>query len=559
MLALLISGLLLAFLVISIGHAAKSVMKLDGNSWDGVFLGFVVLNTICAWVSLILPVGIHLFTVLLVVTGLFALPRIRAVLATWREFRIDLAFLASLGILCTAAWLIASDFPKNLDTPLYHHQTVKWYEKYPVVPGLGNLHGRLAFNQNVFLLFSLTSLKDLFGQEIFSVNLVCFVIFSSYILTRIRDVHAVYGFKPIWFAYLLLALFLTRMPNLSSPSPDYLSQVLSFYIFARFIDMYLKGEESDYLCSPILLLLAVYAFTVKLSAPPMPLLFLIMLLMGKGPSIKAYVRILPAILLVIVPWMVRNVVMTGWLLFPFPSIDLFSFDWKIPYRDVLNEKISVTGWARIRGEQNYVKAYFMSLSEWFPVWYKEYFKLSLFEAVLTILGFLVPVVGFTGMLFGRIRPRPILVAVLATCAAGMLSWFWQAPTFRFGVGVISISAISFLLFFIPVPQSGLDFRGGMKPLQWVVAILTVLLMLWNKASLGVGEFAKPIGWERLLKPRLWNVQKTIEVKTAVNFEYSLPTQNDFCYDLDIPCTPYSDSTLALRGESLREGFRKGHH
>jgi hypothetical protein len=557
MLALSLSGLLLAFLMVFMGHAAKSALKLEGNVWDSVFLGMAVLNTLCAWVSLVIPVGIHLFAVLTFVTLLIAIPRIRRIRAVWRESGLEPGFLALLAVVCTAAWLIASDFPRNSDTPLYHLQTIKWYEQYPVVPGLGNLHGRLAFNQNVFLLFSLSSLKDVFGQEIFSVNLVVFVIFTSYILTRIRDVHAVYGYKPVWFAYLLLAVFFIRVPNLSSPSPDYLSQVLSLYIFARFMDMSLEEDESGYRSVPILLLLGIYSFTIKLSAAPMPLLVLVLFLMGKGPGIGSYLRLLPAILLIVVPWLARNVIMTGWLLYPFPSLDLFSFDWKIPFSEVVMEKVAVTGWARISGEENYVKAFHMPLSEWFPVWFRGIFKKSLFEAFLILLGFLAPVVGLIGMLMGWIRRTPLLVAVMVTCAAGMLSWFWLGPNFRFGVGVISISVISLLLFLSPLPKAGLYVRKGIKPLPWAVVLMTVFLLFRNAHSLGVGEYAKPIGPDRLYKPRLLKIEnQSFEMRKAVNFEYSLPALYQYCYDRALPCANLPDSTIALRGEGLRNGFRK---
>ena len=33
---------------------------------------------------------------------------------------------------------------------------------------------------------------------------------------------------------------------------------------------------------------------------------------------------------VLAPWLVRNVLISGWLIYPFAAIDLFSVDWKIP-------------------------------------------------------------------------------------------------------------------------------------------------------------------------------------------------------------------------------------
>ena len=55
----------------------------------------------------------------------------------------------------TAFWLANHSVrqPAIRDSGLYHLNAVRWAAEYPVVPGLGNLHGRLAFN-NSFFLFS---------------------------------------------------------------------------------------------------------------------------------------------------------------------------------------------------------------------------------------------------------------------------------------------------------------------------------------------------------------------------------------------------------------------
>ena len=40
---------------------------------------------------------------------------------------------------------------QEYDTGFYHLSSIKWASLYPVVPGLGNVHGRLAFNSTFFL------------------------------------------------------------------------------------------------------------------------------------------------------------------------------------------------------------------------------------------------------------------------------------------------------------------------------------------------------------------------------------------------------------------------
>src|SRR6478736_1562306 len=63
----------------------------------------------------------------------------------------------SLVLAVLALWLAfrALDFPRNYDSGLYHFATIRWIGEFPAVPGLANLHDRLAFNQSYFLFVAL--------------------------------------------------------------------------------------------------------------------------------------------------------------------------------------------------------------------------------------------------------------------------------------------------------------------------------------------------------------------------------------------------------------------
>lgn len=47
----------------------------------------------------------------------------------------------------------------HYDTGLYHAQSIRWVEEYGIVPGLGNLHSRLAYNSAAFCLSALYSMS----------------------------------------------------------------------------------------------------------------------------------------------------------------------------------------------------------------------------------------------------------------------------------------------------------------------------------------------------------------------------------------------------------------
>jgi hypothetical protein len=65
----------------------------------------------------------------------------------WRQLWIPIV------LLLMALWLAnrAIGPIQNGDTGLYHMAAVKWAASSAIVPGLGNLHGRLAYNSSFFL------------------------------------------------------------------------------------------------------------------------------------------------------------------------------------------------------------------------------------------------------------------------------------------------------------------------------------------------------------------------------------------------------------------------
>src|SRR5665811_349171 len=62
-----------------------------------------------------------------------------------------------------------------LDTQSYHAQNIQWIRKYAVVPGLGNVHDRFAFNSMFFVISALFTfqIKDIL---IFPLNGICYII-----------------------------------------------------------------------------------------------------------------------------------------------------------------------------------------------------------------------------------------------------------------------------------------------------------------------------------------------------------------------------------------------
>ena len=61
-------------------------------------------------------------------------------------------------ILAGIILILTMKAPEFVDTYLYHVQAIRWIEEYGVVPGLGNLHCRFAYN-SAFLVLRGTTLN----------------------------------------------------------------------------------------------------------------------------------------------------------------------------------------------------------------------------------------------------------------------------------------------------------------------------------------------------------------------------------------------------------------
>ena len=116
--------------------------------WSGWAFAILILQIWHLW----LKIDVWAFAVI-VALGIVGLLWNRRDL--WQVMRAGLRqnFWLAIIVLLLALWIAnrAIGPLQNGDTGLYHMGAVTWAASYPIVPGLGNLHERLAFNSTFFL------------------------------------------------------------------------------------------------------------------------------------------------------------------------------------------------------------------------------------------------------------------------------------------------------------------------------------------------------------------------------------------------------------------------
>ncbi len=525
----------------------------DSHSiFDKFWVGMSFLGALLLYASLFIPLNIWVLISILAISFGYWLINVSALKRLCRLIANSIsrltAFEKMIFALATIVVLIYSlSVPLSYDAGLYHLQSMLWSEKFSIVTGLANLHGRLGFNSSFFLLSTALQYHPEIYEPFFCINSAALLTLSFWIIYQITKTKNI-GIKLV-LAFILFITTFTFGTELSSSSTDVLPNILTIYLLLS-ITLEPKGVLKRAFA---ISLIASFCLTLKLSS--VAILLLIVLTLFTVYKQKTGKLILPILLVgifIAVPWLTRFVLLTGYLIYPFPAIDIFSVDWKIPIEMVTFEMESAYSWARIPGiAPQTVLA--MPLSEWVPIWWGN---LSLYKKLLYCFAIASPLM----LIFYKFYQQKIQILIWAIAFAGVTYGLATAPDLRFSFGFIAcsiaipaIALLSNIKKFAPRLEKGLIFVLLTIQLIFLTYIAGSQVLFYQTHS------AKPIV-HLLYKPQTVIMIKSVR---GIKFEeYQLgeytiykPIAVDQCYDQNIPCTPYYNSNLELRGTKLKDGFR----
>ena len=459
----------------------------------------------------------------------------------------------------------------HYDTGLYHAQSIRWIEEYGVVKGLGNLHCRLAYNSSSFALSALYSMAFLGGQSYhctagwlaFLLAAVCLRTGKSLRAGRLRTS----DFARVMCVYYLVNIF----DEMISPASDYFMVLVAFYIVIRWLDLSESGERAI-LPYGLLCVLGVFLMTVKLSAALILLLTVYpacrLLREKKWGETGVYLGLGIAAAL---PFFIRNVVISGWLVYPFTQIDWFDVAWKIPkgLADYDAREIQVWG----RGYTD-VAQFDRPMREWLPGWFRALpgsDKLLTLAAAAAVAAFLVQAAYLAvrwykgrqaATLTAAVQQDSVVPAALltvqGTAAASFVFWLCTSPLIRYGcVWVYLTSAVVFggiyegVMYFSGKgkAQGG---RGWRLAAGRVVSAFVILILVYKGFALAreiAGSYVNDY----------WLVQKDYENYETRSYEiegltFYCPVEGDQAGYDSFPSSP-QEAEIGLLGEGISDGFR----
>jgi hypothetical protein len=571
---IIIGGLLLfgmAFL--GIGLLFVKAESDQALNFDGAFRRFwlgvsVTIAFLQIW-HLFFPVTL-VCQIIVILAGLAGYIRSRSgILRTIKNFT-WLKVLSSFGagfVLAIMIGLFSVDGNLHYDHGLYHIQTVKWIESYAIVPGLGNVHHRLAFNSSSFLFTALLNQGIFHGYAFYIHNSLLAWVLCLKMVQSMLNLLASKGklSKQNLFYALTFPLFLWYLPNFyfAGYSNDLFVSVLQVLLAGEFIAFLEIKENGKRLKrqATLLIVFSVLMVCLKLSglvyaAAFLITTFVIMISRCKNEKgVSTYFLGQFGILFTFgLVWLFRSVILSGYLIYPSALIS-FNVPWKIPSEMVEVIPKVIYNWSRygftISPDTPFLK--------WLPMWFsrvprglKEGWILGVMIAVLTTVLFVRKRISFK-LYAGQFQI--IIFSIL-----NILYWFLMAPEIRF-VGMTYWIAFAALLSILVESFTNLKPKISKNALVLFVLILN---LVWLSPSIprgiGILEMIVKPPIEYKIAGQFVDHENLLTRTTKSGLEVYLPNgkNKQTCWDLPLPCLPEADfySKLALiNPDNIQEGFK----
>lgn len=468
-------------------------------------------------------------------------------------------------LLAVACWIASRSMlsPTCYDSGLYHFNAIRWINSFPIVPGLGNLHGRLAFNQSFYTYVAALNFYPFFGHGYSVANsfllLLAIATFVSYLRPILKKPSLLaeshpFQYASVLFSFPILGYLALSSNGVMSPSPDLTStllQLIMIVMLANGIAEWINGQRDQNYRAMVLVVLSATAITIKLSNLAFSAVIfgfaLVYTWQTSRPHIKGVFHILlPATMLILV-WGLRGYILSGAPLYP-STIGYMPMEWAMPIEQIVNEANWVYSWARLPGTHwENVLGSWTWLHPWLLRISKDYMTDVVYPLMYTAIFCII------AMVIGRLkkvrRSHYLEWAILLPSIIAMIYWFFTAPDPRFANAIFFLASLFSILLFLS------SIRGIIRAPMFITMICIVFLVG------NVHFFSFTFRHIRLIKwvsTSGWHAVKKVPLNrkvTSSGLTVYTPKTGDQCWDSPLPSAPFFNDRLRLRNPAnMSSGF-----
>lgn len=434
------------------------------------------------------------------------------------------------------------------DSGDYHLGSVAWAKAYPVVRGLGNLFPRLAFNQSFFLYAALLDIGPFLQNSYQLANgLLEFVLVGQCLWALwhlLRDREQVYLtdlFFTLMLGPVLLQITDERFRSLApDPAMFFLGVALFGAVMHFLFERKNSGETAEVEVLRILLMgtvgiackLSFIGFAAAASLVVLGVYWKEKLANAMNRAIFLVAECAPVVALVIVPWVVRGALLSGYPAFP-STFGALAVEWRVP-ATLAREEFD---WIQLRARNPNLPAnQVVPNRHWLGAWIKSLPNsvVKPFEIAACIALFMA-----LGLAWSRIRGtsgKALLLLIIPIVS--LVVWFFLAPSPRFAGASFWILLVAMIL------VAGVYLFDLTSPAHKLATIgLCLVFFIWVSPFT---SYQPPSRAKDLLVPtKSVSVPSYQTVELDSGLKVNVASAADGCWDIPLPCTSEFRPTLEL--------------
>jgi hypothetical protein len=536
---------------------SNSILKLKTIS-EIIIVGIIAITLFANIIAFLFPISNTLIISIVITSTLNLLIylkkiKLQCLIAKRKLFNFrNIILLLASAILFSA---YSSGYSNINDDGLYYTQTIMWLREFGLVHGISNLHLSLGLCsswhvfQAVFSFSNSVNLNDVNGFLMF--------VFTLFIIEKSTNKNINYFFYLQYFLVLIISI-----PFYSAPNPDFAIIIFTAITLQLFLTT--KNKENY----PLILLIATFCFTIKLSAITVSILAIFVVInLLKLSSFKLNSKLYILLLFIITIQISKNIYQTSYPLYPYKVLSINN-DWKTPETIVSYFTNGIKTWSY----SNKLKPNDINVI-------KDIGILQLIESLIfrsgtkglinktIFLSFLISILLVSYLWFkNKINKNTITLHTII--GFSLIIWFAFAPQYRFAMPML-IFYVAYLLYLIYFYLFSKYFKIN---LYYIHISILVILFIPNMFGLNINgnETSKQIGKFDQLKltqlfipmPKYYFEKMDTIMVNSTNYYHT--NGNMYCWNSPLPCMSKGYEKIifdnfkyriSLRGESLNDGFK----
>jgi hypothetical protein len=541
-LGILVFSSLTVLMLIGNGYLALSLLKVDSSDSPIStisIIGFIFICTILNLAHFYFPINAFIsFGVFALGLAFAYFDRRKIISGILGYKKILKSYTAIFGISLVVFIVISRslEVPSNPDSAGYHLASIGWINRFHLIPGLANLHFRFGFNNLGYFNYpALFNFYPIFSRGYVVASVSIIIVTYLCILRGLLTSDGQSSLKKGPIIWILVLAITLNLRYIDSPTPDLIVFLLEIVIFFSLFSYFFEIQSVPQKTTSKLLVigLSTLLITFKLSSVFYTLISILLVLLPTSNINKINIsKVFFIVITIIAPYIIRGYWLSGYPLFPNPSLAYETLEWLVPKSVAINESNWIYSWARAPGLQ---PSEVLNSWNWFFPWVLHIkfsnwvlMSLSLISTLINIIHFKTIKKYFDATLF----------ALMAQCIISIVMWFYLAPDFRF-LGSILWIYLSLSIALNSNCLNNLDISANVKP-----------LILNASKAFGLMIFA--ITFAKSMDLRYMNFSGFQEIpipahsirQTGKDLTLQIPRDGS-CWMESGACTPYFNENLKL--------------